>query len=60
MNDTLDNSADGLIDEIILYLAAVDVFRAEDCEPCWRPEHPPETVRVERFLSDPREHRIVH
>jgi hypothetical protein len=27
-----------LIDEIARYLAAVDVFRAERCEPKWLPE----------------------
>jgi hypothetical protein len=27
-----------LLDEIARYLAAVDVFRAEACEPTWRPE----------------------
>jgi hypothetical protein len=27
-----------LLDEIARYLAAVDVFRAEACEPTWLPE----------------------
>jgi hypothetical protein len=27
-----------LLDEIARYLAAVDVFRAEACEPSWLPE----------------------
>lgn len=27
-----------LIEEIDRYLAAVDLFRAEACEPTWRPE----------------------
>lgn len=27
-----------LIEEIDRYLAAVDLFRAENCEPSWRPE----------------------
>jgi hypothetical protein len=27
-----------LIEEIGRYLAAVDLFRAESCEPTWRPE----------------------
>jgi hypothetical protein len=27
-----------LIDEIARYLAAVDLFRAEACEPTWLPE----------------------
>ena len=29
---------EALIDEIARYLAAVDVFRAEACEPTWLPE----------------------
>jgi hypothetical protein len=29
---------DVLLREIARYLAAVDVFRAESCEPTWRPE----------------------
>jgi hypothetical protein len=60
MNDSLDTSTDGLIDEIARYLAAVDVFRAEGREPSWRPEHRPDAARLERFSSDPREHRRVH
>jgi hypothetical protein len=27
-----------LIDEIVRYLAAVDLFRAQGCEPTWRPD----------------------
>jgi hypothetical protein len=29
---------DELLREIARYLAAVDIFRAESCEPTWRPE----------------------
>jgi hypothetical protein len=29
---------DELLQEIARYLAAVDVFRDESCEPTWRPE----------------------
>jgi len=29
---------EALIDEIARYLAAVDLFRAEACEPTWLPE----------------------
>jgi hypothetical protein len=29
---------EALIDEIARYLGAVDVFRAEACEPMWLPE----------------------
>ena len=41
MNDALDTDTEGLIDEIARYLAAVDVFRAADCEPTWLPESTP-------------------
>jgi hypothetical protein len=30
--------SEALLDEIARYLAAVDVFRAEACEPTWLPE----------------------
>jgi hypothetical protein len=60
VNHQLHIDPEALIEEIARYLNAVDLFRAEDCEPSWRPEHPPEVVRLERFLSDPREHRRVH
>ena len=36
MNEATDPNA--LIGEIVRYLAVVDVFRAADCEPIWRPE----------------------
>ena len=32
---------DSLVQEIERYLAAVDAFRAEDCEPTWIPELAP-------------------
>jgi hypothetical protein len=31
-----------LMEEVDRYLAAVDLFRAEHCEPTWRPEVVPE------------------
>jgi hypothetical protein len=49
-----------LVEEIDRYLAAVELFRAEDCEPSWRPEAADAVVSLERFLSDGREHRVVH
>lgn len=33
-----------LVEEIDRYLAAVDIFRAADCEPTWRPEIHSEVV----------------
>ena len=38
MNGQLHIDRKTLIDEIIRYLTAVDVFRAAGCEPFWRPE----------------------
>jgi hypothetical protein len=38
MNDTLDIRAEGLIDEITRYLAAVELFRSLSCTPHWRAE----------------------
>jgi hypothetical protein len=32
------DSTEALFDEIARYLAAVDAFRAEACEPTWLPE----------------------
>jgi hypothetical protein len=32
------DSTEALTDEIARYLAAVDVFRVEACEPTWLPE----------------------
>ena len=43
MQQRFSNSED-LIDEITRYLAAVDLFRAERCEPTWRPELVPSAV----------------
>jgi hypothetical protein len=33
--------AEALICEVMRYLIAVDAFRAERCEPMWRPEPAP-------------------
>jgi hypothetical protein len=38
MQVTLDIDLAALMREIARYLAAVDAFRAESCEPTWRPE----------------------
>ena len=37
-----------LIEEIDRYLAAVDLFRSESCEPTWRPE-----IHAEVAVSTP-------
>ena len=49
-----------LMEEISRYLAAVDLFRSSGCEPSWRPEDADPAVSLERFLSERREHRVVH
>jgi hypothetical protein len=51
--------SEALVEEIGRYLAAVDLFRALECEPTWRPERSP-SVLLEQFLSDERKHRSVH
>jgi hypothetical protein len=38
MNEQIHDDTDTLADEIVRYLAAVELFRACDCEPTWRPE----------------------
>ena len=38
-----------LIEEIDRYLAAVDLFRSESCEPTWRPE-----IHAEVAVSTPQ------
>jgi hypothetical protein len=51
-----------LTEEIARYLAAVDLFRAEGCEPAWRPEVdrgtvlPTSTPPPTRLSSDIRLH----
>lgn len=51
MNEATDPNA--LVDEIARYLAVVDVFRAADCEPTWRPEL---TVAVEPEIKPRSSH----
>jgi len=41
MNVYTPIDADALIREMTRYLVAVDTFRAQDCEPTWRPELEP-------------------
>jgi hypothetical protein len=40
MDEQLDIDAERLADEVTRYLAAVDAFRAANCEPSWRAEGP--------------------
>jgi hypothetical protein len=39
MRDQPIADLDALVEEITQYLAAIDVFRALNCEPTWRPEY---------------------
>ena len=39
MNEQTHIDPDELFGEIARYLAAVDLYRAEHCEPTWRPEN---------------------
>jgi hypothetical protein len=41
MNGIFHIDSEVLIREVVRYLAVVDVFRAERCEPTWRPEPVP-------------------
>lgn len=45
--------AEALICEVMRYLAAVDAFRAERCEPIWRPEPAP-SAAVRPAQSEPQ------
>lgn len=62
MNDTLDTSTEELVEEIARYLGAIDAFRADGCEPTWRPELPSDAsvqlpaVAVKTLPSDIRLH----
>jgi hypothetical protein len=49
-----------LMEEVDRYLVAVDLFRSMGHEPTWRPEVLDPAVSLERFLSGPPEHRVVH
>ena len=39
--------------EIARYLAAVDLYRAENCEPTWRPESASCLAAIERLQARP-------
>lgn len=47
MNERLHIDSDELLLEIARYLAAVDVYRRENCAPTWLPESAPSPVSVE-------------
>jgi hypothetical protein len=47
MDEQLHIDSDELFLEIARYLAAVDVYRGENCEPTWLAESAPSPVSVE-------------
>jgi hypothetical protein len=54
VNEQLDIDTEAFADEIGRYLAAVDLFRAVDCEPTWRPEwNRPDAARIEIGHTEP-------
>lgn len=55
MNEQLHIDTDELLLEIMRYLAAVDLYRGEDCEPTWLPESAPSPISSE-LLSTRAEH----
>ena len=48
MNKQIDIDHKELFLEVTRYLAAVDVYRAEHCEPTWLPESTPHAALDER------------
>jgi hypothetical protein len=55
MNAIAHIDTEALIREAARYLAAVDVFRAERCEPTWRPELDPRDPLLPRAPRSPRQ-----
>lgn len=51
MNETTHIDHKKLLTEIARYLAAVDLYRAEHCEPTWRPESTPYVTSDERLRA---------
>jgi hypothetical protein len=55
MNEQIQIDANELFLEITQYLAAVDLYRAERCEPTWLPESAPS-----RASDEPLQVRAEH
>jgi hypothetical protein len=49
MNEQIHIDTDELFLEIARYLAAVDLYRVERCEPKWLPESAPSMMSVEHL-----------
>lgn len=56
MNEQIQIDDEDLFLEITLYLAVVDVYRAEHCEPTWRPELPQPATADEYLRAAKAEH----
>lgn len=56
----LDIDVEALADEIARYLATVDVFRAENCAPTWRPEGGSSTIERESPRPAPHIETSAH
>ena len=54
MDEKLDNDLRALIREATCYLAVVEVFRAERCEPTWLPERRAGRTRAGRTQARSR------
>lgn len=58
MNQLADIDTDALIAEVTRYLAAVEVFRAYECEPTWLPEWTRARKRKQRPTRNPEPDRL--
>jgi hypothetical protein len=60
VNEQTHIDTDELIIEIARYLAAVDLFRAERCEPTWLPESAPSAASDELIRFRARRAASAH
>jgi len=60
MDETTHIDRKELFLEITRYLAAVDVYRAEHCEPTWRPESTPCLAATEPLQARPEHAPSAH
>jgi hypothetical protein len=60
MNELIHIDRKELFLEIARYLAAVDLYRAENCEPTWRPESRPCVAVKERLHARPKHAPSAH
>ena len=60
MNEQIHIDSGALARDIARYLAAVDVYRAEHCEPTWRPESAPWRTVQECVQARPEHAASAH